>query len=58
MILGFYDVEYDGEMDENGAMCGIGILTIKYGAKYECTWLNDETHGICRFSAQHSLNIS
>ena len=27
MILGFYDVEYDGEMDENGACCGVGIVT-------------------------------
>ena len=52
------DADYEGEMDENGDCVGLGTATLKNGFKWYGTWLNNELHGIGRFSAQHSQNIS
>ena len=52
------DADYDGEMDENGDCVGVGTATTMGGIKHYGTWLNNKLHGICRFSAQHSQNIS
>ena len=51
------DAEYEGEVDENGACAGIGTATNEKGTKHYGTWLNDELHGICKFSAQHTKHI-
>ena len=52
------DADYDGEMDENRDCVGVGTATERNGTKFYGTWLNNELHGIGRFSAQHSQNIS
>ena len=52
------ECDYDGEMDENGDCVGLGTATKLNGSKRYGTWLNNELHGIGRFSAQHSQNIS
>ena len=52
------ECDYDGEMDESGNCVGLGTATHSNGNKYYGTWLNNDFHGIGRFSAQHSQNIS
>ena len=53
-----FDADYEGEIDENGDCVGVGTATYEDGIKMYGTWLNNELHGIGRFSAQHSQNIS
>ena len=50
--IGKDEADYNGELADNGACCGAGIAILENGNKYEGTWLNDQLHGICKFSAQ------
>ena len=48
------DSEYDGDVDEDGACCGIGTAMDKFNTNYEGTWLNNSLHGICKYFTQYS----
>ena len=50
--------EFDGEVDENGDCVGVGTATEEGGDKWHGTWMDNERHGVCRFSSYNHKTYS
>jgi len=51
--MGSQTYDYEGEIDEDGKACGVGIAKREGSASYKGTFYNNVIHGIIRFGVEN-----
>ena len=55
--MGSYTYDYEGEIDEDGKACGVGIARLDGRPSYKGTFYNNVIHGISEYFSKHSTFV-